>query len=242
MSRLGGDACAADDLAELALGTLAGEERSGVLAHVARCRTCAAELAGLAAVADDLLLLAPVAEAPLGFELRTVERLRAAEHESSSTDVGTAGLGTAAAGTAAVSRPARHRWRRAFSALAAAVLLVLAGLGIGILATSPSRSTRPAAREVVVLASLSSRGRTVGHVRVEEGKATWLEVTVGQGLRPGIVSCVVRLRDGRVVPTGWFQIGAQGSHWRARLDVGVSELASAQLLGPAGAVLASAPI
>ncbi len=231
MSWPGGDPCPADALAELALGTLAGEERSGVLAHVARCRTCQAELAQLAVVADDLLLLAPVAEAPLGFELRTVERLRAAERDGCSVD----------RGPGHPALPAR-RWRRGLVSLAAAVLLVLAGLGIGFLSASPGRTGRTPERPAVVLAPLSSGGHEVGHVRVVTAGVTWLEVTVGKGLGSGLVSCVARLRDGRVVQLGWFQVGPRGSSWSVRLDADAAQLASAQLLGPAGAVVATAQL
>lgn len=61
--------------AEAALDLLDGERRSALLAHVAGCVGCRAELASLAAAADALLLVAPPAEPPPGFEARVLQRL-----------------------------------------------------------------------------------------------------------------------------------------------------------------------
>lgn len=58
--------------AELALGVLPGAERAEVLAHVARCRECRLAVEDDVEVADALLLLAPVAEPPVGFESRVI--------------------------------------------------------------------------------------------------------------------------------------------------------------------------
>jgi hypothetical protein len=64
-----------DRTAELALGSLPGDERDEVLAHLSTCPACRREVERLADAADSLLLLAPVIEPPLGFETRAVERL-----------------------------------------------------------------------------------------------------------------------------------------------------------------------
>jgi hypothetical protein len=61
--------------AELALDELMGSERAAALSHLAGCAECRAEVADLAAVADAVLLLAPAAEPPAGFESRVVARL-----------------------------------------------------------------------------------------------------------------------------------------------------------------------
>ena len=69
--------CAAvsGDLAELALGTLTGRERVAALAHLENCARCSAEVEALSVAADQLLLLAPAAEPPVGFEAGVFERL-----------------------------------------------------------------------------------------------------------------------------------------------------------------------
>ena len=69
-------AAIADDLPELAFGTLSGRRRSEVLRHAGSCPRCYAELGQLASVAEALQQLAPQMQPPLGFELRLAERLR----------------------------------------------------------------------------------------------------------------------------------------------------------------------
>ena len=62
--------------AEVALGVADGEDRARVLDHVVDCSECRQELEDLTALADDLVVLAPEHEPPLGFELRTVRGLQ----------------------------------------------------------------------------------------------------------------------------------------------------------------------
>lgn len=62
--------------AELVLGTLDGEQRAAVVAHLAGCAECQAEVAALARVADTLWLSAPEAEPPAGFETRVLRAVR----------------------------------------------------------------------------------------------------------------------------------------------------------------------
>jgi predicted anti-sigma-YlaC factor YlaD len=60
---------------EAALGLLAGSERAAVLQHLDGCEQCRELMHELSAVADDLVLLAPGAEPPAGFEQRVLTRL-----------------------------------------------------------------------------------------------------------------------------------------------------------------------
>ena len=57
---------------ELALGLLTGPERATGLSHLAACPSCREQVDELARVADRLLLLAPEAEPPAGFESRVL--------------------------------------------------------------------------------------------------------------------------------------------------------------------------
>ena len=114
------------DLAELALGALAGKERVTALAHLEDCSRCSAEVDELAAAADQLLHLAPAAEPPVGFEARVFERL---------------GLRPAPAGWRSWSI-----WRPKLAlAVAAAAVVVAFGLGtlLGYGTGVAGRSTTP---------------------------------------------------------------------------------------------------
>lgn len=63
---------------ELALGIADGAERAAAISHLAQCPGCRQLVEGLGRVADDLLLLAPEVEPPLGFEARVHDRIVAA--------------------------------------------------------------------------------------------------------------------------------------------------------------------
>src|SRR5687768_12183581 len=61
---------------ELALGTIAGDERARVLTHVASCAACRRLVEDLSEVADSLLLLAPEHEPEAGFESKVLARMK----------------------------------------------------------------------------------------------------------------------------------------------------------------------
>ena len=61
-----------DVAGEVALTLLTGAERAAALAHLETCQACRTEVADLTATADELLLLAPAAEPPAGFESRVL--------------------------------------------------------------------------------------------------------------------------------------------------------------------------
>ena len=65
-----------DVAAELALDQVPEPGRSTLLSHAHRCATCASLLDDLASVSDQLLLVAPEAEPPLGFEDSAVIRMQ----------------------------------------------------------------------------------------------------------------------------------------------------------------------
>jgi hypothetical protein len=62
-------------VAEAAFGLLAGSERAEVLAHLDTCENCRELIHELSAVADDVILIAPSAEPPVGFEERVLSHL-----------------------------------------------------------------------------------------------------------------------------------------------------------------------
>lgn len=64
-------------LAELALGLLHGNERAALLEHVASCAGCRVHLLDLETAAGSLLLEAPEADPPAGFQQRVLDIIRA---------------------------------------------------------------------------------------------------------------------------------------------------------------------
>ena len=63
--------------AEAALGLVSGADRAGVLAHLEGCERCRSLVGEMAEVADALVVAAPQAEPPPGFEQRVLRGLGA---------------------------------------------------------------------------------------------------------------------------------------------------------------------
>ena len=57
---------------ELALEILTGDERASAIAHLGHCASCQELVSSLAGSVDRLLLLAPGATPPVGFEQRVL--------------------------------------------------------------------------------------------------------------------------------------------------------------------------
>lgn len=68
----------ADVLVALALGELTGRARAEALTHLAACRTCQTQVGELTDTVDRLLLVAPSAEPPPGFDVAVLDRATAA--------------------------------------------------------------------------------------------------------------------------------------------------------------------
>jgi hypothetical protein len=101
-------------VAELAAGVVDEPERTVLLDHADGCPSCRSELDGLADAIDRLVILAPAADPPPGFEAAVLERWA----------VGAAGA-EGDTGASRAEAPARPR----LAALAVAALLAL-GLGV----------------------------------------------------------------------------------------------------------------
>jgi hypothetical protein len=206
------------DLAELALGVLAGRERSLLLEHIATCERCSAELEQLSMVADTMLQLAPEMEPPLGFEQRLFQKLRAAE---------------------TVRAP--WRYRRASLVAAAAAVAVAAGVGIGTL-VAPRPASGPSLSAIggLTTASLTSDGRVLGEVFVSPGKPAWLFMTVDSDGTSGVVTCTVTLASGKVETVGAVRLSGGYGAWGGPLSASQGQIRSAQVVSADGTVLASA--
>jgi hypothetical protein len=206
-----------DDLSECALGTLGGRDRARVLDHVASCSWCRDEFASLASVADALLCLGPTSEPPVGFEFRLAQRLHAA-----------------------TPRRRTRQYLRAAILVAAALVLVVAGVAIGRTSTRAPLSTATSAAPVS--ATLTSRGHVRGHLWLSAGRPTWLYMTISDAHRSGPAWCEVTLVNGRVLDVGTFSLSNGYGAWAAALNLGGSALASARVTDAHGVVLASASL
>ncbi|HVB06382.1 MAG TPA: zf-HC2 domain-containing protein [Acidimicrobiales bacterium] len=190
-----------DALCALALGELHGEERAGLLAHVESCSRCAGLLEHLSFVADSLLELAPAAEPPLGFEVRVLEEMRRL-------------------------RPPRRHPRRTLVA-AAALVVALAGFGLGRLGAGHPAPTRAAP---VALATFRSGAMSEGEALAYPGTPGRLLVTVDGLGYSGEVRCVVVTTGGKVLKVGDFWLSNGYGWWGVNLPFDADELHATRLL------------
>lgn len=201
-----------DELAELALGVIAGERRTGALEHCDGCATCRRDLAELSRGLDALLLAAPLREPPAGFESRTLAAMLPDQRH----------------------RSARlRRLRRALVAIA--LLVAAAALGAGAAhAFAPPVAARTAALKVA--------GRGTGEVVVTGERPALLVVTLAGGRWPSWVSCEVVTTAGKHLALGPYAVGPKGGTWSAHLEVSGASLTRVALVGTDGSMLASAPL
>lgn len=209
-------------MAELALGVADAEARAGALAHLDRCPRCRQALAAASEVADRLVLLAPPAEPPAGFESRAL-----------------AELGGRAPTVADATVPGR--WRRAALAVAAAVVAAALGVG-GWLVATRSGGAPGSPAPAVVAAALRHDGHPVGEVVVAGGKSRpWLSVAVVDGPARAAVRCEVVGVDGSTTVLGTFAITAGYGYWAAPLPTGTS-VRQARLVLADGTTVATATV
>lgn len=205
-----------EKLLEFALGNLSGRDRSMVLDHVDSCSRCRIELESLAAVTDAMLLLAPEVEPPWGFESRLLGKLR-------TTD----------------AVPATSRRLRAGALLVAALLLVVAGFGIGATLNRNGSSTHYATSSPLT-GRLTSNGKTLGQVFISSGHPAWIYMALDDANISGVARCEVTLKSGRVESVGHFAVSHGYGAWTAALRGTAGEVRSAQLVNKNGTVIASA--
>jgi len=144
---------------EFALGLLDGDARAEVVHHLDGCAGCRTVITELAETADAIVLLAPEAEPPAGFERRMMEQI-------------TGG-----------ARRARWRTTRLVAAVAAAAVILSV---VTVRVVDSTRSDPVAAPAVATVAMVGNNGITVGQVEVDNsGTGTRLAVTVDYALPDG---------------------------------------------------------
>lgn len=234
-------------LAELATGAAAGEDRARAVRHVAGCPSCSRQLADLAKVADALLLLAPSAEPPAGFESLVVDRMI-----STGGPARAAGWPASPPRAPAAKRPAGRPRRRALALAAAVVAGLLFGgaTGAGVTYKGGADDRQVAERYRRILAVADGRylvalplrtdtGASAGTVFLYQGRPSWVLVSVTSAPGDGRYDMVVVDRDGRSHAIGVCRV-AQGSGTSGyELALPVSDVAAVALQGPDGVRLSA---
>ena len=210
---------------ELALGIADGEDRARALDHLAGCANCRAHIERLSAVADELLMMAPAAEPPAGFEERVVGTIEPA--------------------------PRRSRWRRlaipAFAATAAAAIaafVVWSALGNDRELADSYRATLAVANgEYFDAAPLEAPGGAkVGYVYGYQGRASWVLAIVYDGVRDGTYRLAVVSENGERKPLRRIRVhGGHGSEGGVT-PMPYEQVAEVRLLGPGAREIADADL
>jgi hypothetical protein len=205
------------DLApEVALGTLAGEERAEALRHLARCGECRRLVDELTTVADELLMLAPVQEPPVGFESRVIDAL--------GFQPGT---------------PRRRLARRLLVwlgppvATAAVTAVALVGIYHDDHVTAERyRSTLEQANGKYFQAEplQDGTGAEAGVAFGYQGSPSWMLVTVDRGHRDQVASAELVTRDQRTIRLPGFELEPDGS-WGGALPVNLYDVSAIRLIG-----------
>src|SRR4051794_14142397 len=179
--------------AELALGIVEGEERGRALQHLAECPDCRMEVEKYSDLADELLLLAPHREAPVGFESRVLNELLPAP------------------------KPKRRRRLRLVlapaAAAAAAAAIVLAVVAPDLRGAPHYYQTLKEAngKEFEAYSLQTESGSLAGTTFSYEGAPNWLLITIDPAHRAGLRTARLVMDDGSQVPLRWFHLDSSGS-------------------------------
>ncbi|HEX2129474.1 MAG TPA: hypothetical protein VHF58_09695 [Solirubrobacterales bacterium] len=214
--------------AELALGIADGEERARALEHLAECPACRAHVERLAAVADELALLAPAADPPPGFEGRA----------------------------SAAMRPTPSRRRRVGRAIATPALAALTAGLIGAaavwLALDDDRELADSYRDALAVADGEyftaaplerPGGATSGYVYGYQGRASWVLAVVFDGVDPGDYELEVVTAAGERLPLRRLAVDGEGRGSTGGVTpVDYHDLAEVRLLDRAGREVADSEL
>jgi anti-sigma factor RsiW len=177
---------------ELALGVVEGEERGRALEHLADCPDCRRRVEELSEVADELLLLAPHREVPVGFESKVLSEV--------------------------VPAPPKRRGRRRIRLVLAPAATALAAAGIVLALVAPDLRLASHYRQTLDQANgkefesyaLRAGSAHVGTVFSYEGSPSWVHIEVDPANRPGVSRAELVTDDGTQVPLRWFHLDAAG--------------------------------
>ena len=212
---------------DVALGLLTGEERAAALAHLERCDACRAEVAALAGAADEILLAAPEATPPAGFDRRVLAAL--AEHPATAERQ--------------AALPGHRRRRRATAAVALAVAAVLlAVVGFAVVA----RDDDPSPEIVATTEMRTGRDTVVGEATMTGSDPVQVDVDM-----PDWDDLVERWDEGEAAGTYWLRVETRDGErtirpatgddtpWTVTVDAPADEVATVSVVDDEGRVWCS---
>jgi hypothetical protein len=197
---------------EIALGTIDGAERGEALRHLATCAECRRLVDRLAAVADELLVVAPLHEPPAGFETRVIGGLEV--------------------------RPRRRRARRTLLRLAPAAAAAAIAAGVVAGAYHDDRVTAERYRDTLAQAGgryfeaarlRAPTGARAGVAFGYQGRPSWVLVTVDAAYRDRVRSAQLLTSDGRTIGLPDFEL--RNGSWGGAIPVPIYRIAAVRLLG-----------
>jgi hypothetical protein len=204
--------------AELALGIADGAERAAALRHVAGCPECRRAVRELSEVADELLLLAPEHEPPVGFESRVLARLEP---------------------------PPKRRVRRRtrlFTVLAPAAAAAALAAGIVLGATRDDVRLADHYRDTLATAhgSYFEAARlqpSAGVVYAYRGAPSWIFVYVDPAHRSRPYRVELTMTSGRRMPLPSLRLDRATGSAGSAIPYDVHDIAAVRLIGAGGDVL-----
>jgi putative zinc finger protein len=201
------------DLApEIALGTIDGRERAEALRHLATCGDCRRLVDQLTSVADELLMLAPVQEPPVGFESRVIDALGFQRRRLGRRLLTWLGPPVAAAAVTAAALVGVYRDDH-----------VTAERYRSTLEQANGRYFRAAPLR-------DGAGARAGVAFAYQGSPSWMLVTVEPGHRDQVASAELVTRDRRTIALPGFELDQHGS-WGGAIPVNLYEVSALRLLG-----------
>jgi hypothetical protein len=222
--------------AELALGLLTGPDRATGLAHLAGCPSCREQVDELARVADRLLLLAPEAEPPAGFESKVL----AAVGSAAATEGVTAGGGGRGGRSRSRGRAGGGR-RRAGLIGALVVAAAVGGGAVGAVLRSPEADRGPTPLRTGL--AVSASGRVSCRVVVSGTRPA--SVLVSLDGYPGAdadVTVEMTTVTGEVIPLGPVHVTGGHGLLVSALDVEAKSLGVMRMLDREGKVIYEATL
>jgi hypothetical protein len=201
---------------EFALGIAAGEDRDAAVRHLSGCPACRQLVTELSGVGDELLLLAPERQPPLGFESRVLTAVAEPPPPR---------------GLRALPRGWLPRGRRWVAVAAAAVLAAAIGAGSVLVATAGDRQLAQGYRAVLsqgqgstfAAAPLQGSQGRVGTVFGYQGQPSWMVVTVQPwAADQGQLQVQALTRDGRYLALGKAVLGGGNRAWGGQIPVDLS--------------------